>query len=78
VQITPKAVILLEYEPILGEYTQVGESWKPDQLEIPNRAHISHDIVAASVNPSQFVLALTRRILVLLNLTDDNKFQVVK
>jgi DNA damage-binding protein 1 len=78
VQVTPKALILLEYEPSLAEYTQVGENWDPKELKQDNRPGTAHEIVAASVNPSQFVLGLSGATLVLLNLSENDKFQVIR
>lgn len=82
VQVTPKALILLEFELSLGEYTQVGESWTPRNLFEPPRhsSQVAMDsqIVAASINPSQFVLALSHAKIVLLNLNEKDKFQVMR
>ena len=69
VQVTQKEVILLEFEMSFNEYTQVGEKWTPDDLKTAN----PREIVAASVNPSQIVLGLSGVILVLLNLSENNK-----
>ena len=71
---TEKGVFLLEYDELLQVHT-VLTSWSPDKLggEWEDRT-----IVAAALNPSQFVLGLSRKRLVLLNLDENNKFQIFR
>jgi DNA damage-binding protein 1 len=81
VQITPKALLLLEFDMSVGEYTQTDEIWTPDKLQNTssmNFAGTGREIVAAGVNPSQFVLGLSGRSLVLMNLTENGKFQIMR
>jgi DNA damage-binding protein 1 len=73
VQVTPKGTCLLEFDIGLDEYTRAGELWTPEQQ---GHGWQGRDIVAASVNASQFVLALSYGRVVVLNLTGDDKFQI--
>jgi DNA damage-binding protein 1 len=77
VQVTPKDLVLLESD-LLGEYIRI-ESWSPKCLsQQRNQGDIDSQIVAASVNPSQFVLAISGAILVLLKLNENDRFQVTR
>ena len=80
VQVTPKVLILLEPDLLTGEYTEAGESWTPENSEFLRQYPpdgMDSEIVAASINPSQFLLGLSGGIIVLLNL-NENRFQVVR
>ena len=66
VQVTPNGAFLLEYDMTMGTYVQ-HTRWEQRGTEV----------VAASVNPSQVVLALNVGKLVVLNITQDNAFNVV-
>jgi DNA damage-binding protein 1 len=74
VQVTEKGVFLLEYDDVLQVHS-VLTSWSPGKL---GGEWAERTIVAAALNPSQFVLGLSRRRLVLLNLDEDNKFQIFR
>jgi DNA damage-binding protein 1 len=73
VQVTPKGTCLLEFDIGLDEYTRAGELWSPEKQ---GHGWQGRDIVAASVNASQFVLALSHGRVVVLNLAGDDKFQI--
>lgn len=66
VQVTPRGAFLLEYDVVMGTYVQHSR-WEERGREV----------VAASVNPSQVVLALNGGRLVALNITQENVFNVV-
>lgn len=74
VQVTEKSVLLLEYDDVLRTHS-VLTSWSPDN---EGGEWAERTIVAAALNPSQFVLGLSRKRLVLLNLDEDNKFQIFR
>ncbi|EGN98024.1 hypothetical protein SERLA73DRAFT_109335 [Serpula lacrymans var. lacrymans S7.3] len=75
VQITSRGIALLEYAVELGEYARVGDIWTPAKLSSTNGpGWENREIVAASANGSQFVLALNSGRIVLLNLDDRNCF----
>ncbi len=74
VQVTPKSVNLLEYDATLKTFNRVGAGWTPEQGS--NKR--PREIVAASVNASQFVVALSGGTVVLLNLGYDDQLNVVK
>lgn len=74
VQVTEKVVFLLEYNDVLQAHS-VLTSWSPDEL---GGEWAERTIVAAALNPSQFVLGLSRKRLVLLNLDENNKFQIFR
>lgn len=63
VQATPKGIKLVEYDATLGTFNLVGE-WKPEQVA----GKQPREVIAASLNASQFVVALSGGTLVLLNL----------
>lgn len=73
VQVTPKGACLLEFDLGLSEYTRVGQLWTPEKQ---GHGWQGRDIVAASVNPSQFVLALSYARVVVMNLNGDDEFQI--
>jgi DNA damage-binding protein 1 len=66
VQVTPRGALLLEHDMTLGTYVQHA-SWGLQGMEV----------VAASVNPSQVILALNGGKLVALSIAQNNTFQVV-
>lgn len=68
VQVTPKGVNLVEYDDALNTFTRVGSGWFLQEQDNP--AWKSREIVAAHLNSSQFVLALSRGTVVVLNLKD--------
>ncbi|KAI0084181.1 CPSF A subunit region-domain-containing protein [Irpex rosettiformis] len=74
VQITPKGINLLEFDTILGVFNRVGAGWTPEQ----GSSKRPREIVAASVNASQFVVALNGGTIILLNLGFDGMLNVVK
>jgi DNA damage-binding protein 1 len=74
VQVTEKSVLLLEYDGPLQAHN-VLTSWSPEDL---GGEWVGRTIIAAALNPSQFVLGLSRKRLVLLNLDEYNKFQVFR
>jgi DNA damage-binding protein 1 len=74
VQVTEEEVLLLEYDEVLQTHS-VLTSWSPDEQ---GEEWAGRKIVAAALNPSQFVLGLSRKRLVLLNLSENNAFQVFR
>jgi len=74
VQVTEKSVLLLEYDDILHTHS-VLTSWSPENV---GGEWAERTIVAAALNPSQFVLGLSRKRLVLLNLDENNEFQIFR
>jgi DNA damage-binding protein 1 len=74
VQVTEKSVLLLEYDDVLQAHS-VLTSWSPGDV---GGEWAKRTIVAAALNPSQFVLGLSRKRLVLLNLDESNKFQILR
>jgi DNA damage-binding protein 1 len=74
VQVTEEKVLLLEYDDVLQTHT-VLTSWSPDEQ---GEEWAGRKIVVASLNPSQFVLGLSRKRLVLLNLSENNAFQIFR
>jgi DNA damage-binding protein 1 len=82
IQVTPKRAVLLDFQISLGEYIQVGQGWTPERMaDNPLWDHLNwkgREVVAASINPSQVALALSGSILVLLNLSANDEFNVVR
>ena len=74
VQVTEERILLIEYDEVLRTYS-VLTSWSPKNA---GGEWAERKIVAAALNPSQFVLGLSRKRLVLLNLDENNKFQVFR
>jgi DNA damage-binding protein 1 len=74
VQVTERGVLLLEYDDVLRTHS-VLTSWSPEDV---GGEWAGRTIVAAALNPSQFVLGLSRRRLVLLNLDEGNEFQIFR
>jgi hypothetical protein len=74
VQVTEDKVLLLEYDSVLQAHS-VLTSWRPDEQ---GGEWAGRKIVAAALNPSQFVLGMSRKRLVVLNLNEDNKFQIFR
>ena len=64
VQVTARAVLLLEYDLVQQTFVQVGRPWVPQDYE---SKWTSKEIVAASINPSQIVIALSGGVVALLN-----------
>lgn len=75
VQVTAGAVTLVEYDSQLEMFHRVGPSWTPGSQE---SAWMGRRIVAASINPSQIVVALSGGAVVLLNLNDDGHLSFVQ
>ncbi len=74
VQVTEKSVLLLEYDDVLQTHS-VLTSWSPENV---GGEWAERTIVAAALNASQFVLGLSRKRLVLLNLNENNEFQIFR
>lgn len=74
VQVTEDKVLLLEYDSVLQMHS-VLTSWSPNEQ---GGEWAGRKIVAAALNPSQFVLGLSRKRLVVLNLSEDAKFQIFR
>lgn len=74
VQVTEKSVLLLEYDDVLRTHS-VLSSWSPEN---EGGEWAGRTIVVAALNPSQFVLGLSRKRLVLLNLDESNEFQIFR
>lgn len=74
VQVTKSGVRMFEYDMTLGIYSKVGEEWNPshEYFKWGDR-----EIVAASLNASQFVVGLSGGKLVLMNATGTS-FNVLK
>lgn len=75
VQVVSNALLLLEYDYHLQGYTRVGGAWTLDKFADPGEEGKwkGREIVAASVNASQVVLALNWGKIVLFTL-DGNRF----
>jgi DNA damage-binding protein 1 len=67
-------VLLLEYDDVLRTHS-VLTSWSPENV---GGEWAGRTIVAAALNPSQFVLGLSRKRLVLLNLDENHEFQIFR
>jgi len=67
-------VLLLEYDDVLRTHS-VLTSWSPENV---GEEWAGRTIVAAALNPSQFVLGLSRKRLVVLNLDESNEFQIFR
>ncbi len=74
VQVIEDKVLLLEYDSVLQTHS-VMTSWSPEEQ---GGEWAGRQIVAAALNPSQFVLGLSRKRLVVLNLSEDNRFQIFR
>ncbi|KAI9465477.1 CPSF A subunit region-domain-containing protein [Lactarius psammicola] len=74
VQVTEDKVLLLEYDSVLQAHSVLA-SWSPEEQ---GGEWAGRKIVAAALNPSQFVLGMSRKRLVVLNLSEDNKFQIFR
>ncbi|KAG1898161.1 CPSF A subunit region-domain-containing protein [Suillus fuscotomentosus] len=75
IQVISKGLLLLEYDPDVQQYTRIGEPWTLEKLADPGKEGLwkGREIVAASINASQVVLALNWGRVVLLTL-DDKRF----
>ncbi|KAF8650163.1 hypothetical protein AX16_005397 [Volvariella volvacea WC 439] len=71
VQVTPAGAFLLDWDVAIGEYTQIA-AWNA-----PQNGALPVSIVAASINPSQVVVALSGGKLVSLSITEEQKFREV-
>lgn len=72
IQVVSKGLLLLEYDPGVRQYTRVGELWTLEKFADPGKEGLwkGREIVAASINASQVVLALNWGRVVLLTLND--------
>lgn len=66
IQVVPLGLLLLEYDIGSGEFTRKGGLWTLDKFADPNCPHLQQsflgqEIVAADVNASQVVIALSYR-----------------
>ncbi|KAF7790799.1 hypothetical protein EIP86_001756 [Pleurotus ostreatoroseus] len=68
VQVTPHAVTLVEYDPVLETFHRVGPYWTPGTHNV---AWAAREIVAASVNATQVVIALSGGAVAVLNLNEN-------
>lgn len=75
VQVTSNGIRVLAYEEGTGIFHVVGGGWSPDSLD---HSWQGREVIAASVNPSQIVLAFSRGRLALFNLTDDKNVNLLK
>lgn len=75
VQVTSNGIRVLSYEEGTGVFHVVGDGWSPNNLD---HSWQGREVIAASVNPSQIVLALSRGRLALFNLTDDKNVKLLK
>lgn len=81
VQVTSEELRLLEYDTVSEDFTKISH-WTARNLH-DSALRYRHDgitareIVAASVNASQFLVALAGGLLVLLNLNESRDFQVM-
>lgn len=76
VQVTKQGMRLAEYDMALGQYTKVGDGWTPEIVQ-GGYGWDGREVVAASVNASQFVLALNGARLVLMNLSEKDDFTCI-
>ncbi|THH31175.1 hypothetical protein EUX98_g3000 [Antrodiella citrinella] len=75
VQVTEKGIRVLEFDEDLGVFHVVGDGWSPQSLD---HTWQGRDVVAASVNASQFVLAFRGGRLALFNLADGGIVKLIK
>jgi DNA damage-binding protein 1 len=75
VQVTPRGAFLLEFNIATREFTQLA-GWELLEEGVKSNAK-PLEIVAASVNPSQVVLALTGGRLITLTVTELDQFREV-
>ncbi|KAH7926445.1 hypothetical protein BV22DRAFT_1118853 [Leucogyrophana mollusca] len=78
VQVFSKGLLLLDYDVGLGEYTRVGDVRTIDKFAPPGKSWAGREIVAASANASQIVLALNWGTLVVLNMNEGCSIQYQK
>jgi DNA damage-binding protein 1 len=76
VQVVPQGINLVEYDAALDSFNNVGNGWFLQQQK--NAEWRSKEIVAASVNPSQFAIALNGGTVLLLNLSQDGQINLVQ
>ena len=75
IQVTARTITLVEYDPILQTFNRVGDVWTPEK---ENAAWKGREIVAASLNPSQFVVALSGGAILLFNTDDKGNLSFVR
>ena len=73
VQVTAHAMTLVEYDPVSQMFSRVS-TWTVEGTE----RWKGREIVAASVNPSQFIIALSRGVIALFNLEYTGVFNLVQ
>ncbi|GJE83978.1 DNA damage-binding protein 1 [Phanerochaete sordida] len=76
VQVTSHGLNLVEYDPALGSFSKVGNGWSLQQQ--PNPLWKVKEIVAASINPSQFAVALNGGSVLLFNLSPDRQITLIQ
>jgi DNA damage-binding protein 1 len=72
VQVTTNEVLLIDVDQSLGIPVIIGKPWTPRSVE----AWQDKQIVAASINASQIMLALSGGVLVLLNLDQNDRLHL--
>ncbi|KAG6333787.1 hypothetical protein ID866_5298 [Astraeus odoratus] len=71
IQVVPRGLLLLEFDPGTGQFSRKGGLWTLDKFadnEIQGRSFSGQEIVAADINASQIVIALSYRWLLQLKL----------
>ncbi|EKM59045.1 uncharacterized protein PHACADRAFT_181065 [Phanerochaete carnosa HHB-10118-sp] len=76
VQVTPQGLNLVEYDVALGAFNKVGDGWSLQKQENP--LWRAKEIVAASINPSQFAVALNGGTFLLFNLSPDGQLNLLQ
>jgi DNA damage-binding protein 1 len=76
VQVTKTGVWLAEYDMALGQYTKAGDGWVPGRVQGVGSGWNGRTIVAAGVNASQVVVALSGARLVVLNLNEKDDYNI--
>ena len=74
VQITSEGIRLIEHDNTLMSLTKYGNGWYPKQL---GGDYANREVVVAAMSPSQYIVGLTGGRLVLLNLGQDDRLDVV-
>ena len=77
VQVTPKGIRVVEFDEALSIFHIVGDGWSLDVDDL-DHSWTGKEVVAASVNASQFVLALSDGRLALFNMAEDRSVKLVK
>jgi DNA damage-binding protein 1 len=75
IQVVSKGLLLLEYDPGVRQYSRASELWTLEKFADPGKEGLwkGREIVAASINASQVVLALNWGRVVVLTLNVDVK-----